>query len=221
MHKSFKYLAMTALASALIAGQATTAFAFKNDSNNGPGAAKTNEVSLQAPSDTSDNSQASGNNDSQTAITEDSSQPAGNSQSETSQTTENASNTTTENTTAAETVTEDTSAQVPTNQAFLQVQLLRASDQVWSDPVRDDSVLSVGDAGFLSMCIYANNLPGACKDTSVDFPEPGPLLVSFLNAKAVVACPAISAEARAAIARCLKVLRIIEPPTVSYMLLSA
>ena len=29
MHKSFKYLAMTALASALIAGQATTAFAFK------------------------------------------------------------------------------------------------------------------------------------------------------------------------------------------------
>lgn len=88
MHKSFKYLAMTALASALIAGQATTAFAFKNDSNNGPGAAKTNEVSLQAPSDTSDNSQASGNNDSQTAITEDSSQPAGNSQSETSQTTE-------------------------------------------------------------------------------------------------------------------------------------
>ena len=65
MHKSFKYLAMTALASALIAGQATTAFAFKNDSNNGPGAAKTNEVSLQAPSDTSDNSQASGNNDSQ------------------------------------------------------------------------------------------------------------------------------------------------------------
>ncbi|MBD8967463.1 MAG: DUF2397 family protein [Ruminococcus sp. SR1/5] len=108
MHKSFKYLAMTALASALIAGQATTAFAFKNDSNNGPGAAKTNEVSLQAPSDTSDNSQASGNNDSQTSITEDSSQPAGNSQSETSQTTENASNTTTENTTAAETVTEDT-----------------------------------------------------------------------------------------------------------------
>ena len=59
MHKSFKYLAMTALASALIAGQSTTAFAFKNDSNNGPGAAKTNEVSLQAPSDTSDNSQAS------------------------------------------------------------------------------------------------------------------------------------------------------------------
>ena len=32
MHKSFKYLAMTALASALIAGQSTTAFAFKNDS---------------------------------------------------------------------------------------------------------------------------------------------------------------------------------------------
>ena len=160
MHKSFKYLAMTALASALIAGQATTAFAFKNDSNNGPGAVKTNEVSLQAPGDTSSNSQASGNNDSQSANTEDSSQTAGNSQSEASQTTENASDTTTENTTAAETVTEDTSAQVPANQAFLQVQLLRASDTTWSDPVRDDSVLSVGESGFLSMCIYANNLPG-------------------------------------------------------------
>lgn len=160
MHKSFKYLAMAALASALIAGQATTAFAFKNDSNNGPGAAKTNEVSLQAPGDTSDNSQASENNDSQSANTEDSSQTAGNSQSEASQTTENASDTTTENTTAAETVTEDTSAQVPANQAFLQVQLLRASDTTWSDPVRDDSVLSVGESGFLSMCIYANNLPG-------------------------------------------------------------
>ena len=143
MHKSFKYLAMTALASALIAGQATTAFAFKNDSNNGPGAAKTNEVSLQAPSDTSDNSQASGNNDSQTSITEDSSQPAGNSQSETSQTTENASNTTTENTTAAETVTEDTSAQVPANQAFLQVQLLRALQERKVKPIGSNQEIAI------------------------------------------------------------------------------
>ena len=37
MRKTFKHLAMAALASALIAGQATTAFAFKNDTNNGPG----------------------------------------------------------------------------------------------------------------------------------------------------------------------------------------
>ena len=40
---------MAALASALIAGQATTAFAFKNDTNNGPGSGKSTEVSLQAP----------------------------------------------------------------------------------------------------------------------------------------------------------------------------
>ena len=151
---------MAALASALIAGQATTAFAFKNDTNNGPGSGKSTEVSLQAPGDNSDSSQSSGNNTSPTTIVEESSQSTDTSQSETSQTTETTTETTTDTTTAAETVTEDTSAQVPTNQAFLQVQLLRASDQVWSDPVRDDSVLSVGDAGFLSMCIYANNLPG-------------------------------------------------------------
>lgn len=160
MRKTFKHLAMAALASALIAGQATTAFAFKNDTNNGPGSGKSTEVSLQAPGDNSDSSQSSGNNTSPTTIVEESSQSTDTSQSETSQTTETTTETTTDTTTAAETVTEDTSAQVPTNQAFLQVQLLRASDQVWSDPVRDDSVLSVGDAGFLSMCIYANNLPG-------------------------------------------------------------
>lgn len=49
MRKTFKHLAMAALASALIAGQATTAFAFKNDTNNGPGSGKSTEVSLQAP----------------------------------------------------------------------------------------------------------------------------------------------------------------------------
>ena len=60
MRKTFKHLAMAALASALIAGQATTAFAFKNDTNNGPGSGKSTEVSLQAPGDNSDSSQSSG-----------------------------------------------------------------------------------------------------------------------------------------------------------------
>ena len=32
------------VASALIAGQATTAFAFKNDTNNGPGAGKIHDI---------------------------------------------------------------------------------------------------------------------------------------------------------------------------------
>lgn len=154
MRKTFKHLAMAALATALIAGSATTAFAFKNDSNNGPGSGKTAEVSLQAPGD-GNSSQSQDNSTSQNILVEDSSQTADNTQSKASQTTD-----TTDNTTAAENTTTDTSAQVPVNQAFLQVQLLRASDQVWSDPVRDDSVLSVGDGGFLSMCIYANNLPG-------------------------------------------------------------
>ena len=70
MRKTFKHLAMAALASALIAGQATTAFAFKNDTNNGPGSGKSTEVSLQAPGDNSDSSQSSGNNTSPTTIVE-------------------------------------------------------------------------------------------------------------------------------------------------------
>ena len=115
MRKTFKHLAMAALASALIAGQATTAFAFKNDTNNGPGSGKSTEVSLQAPGDNSDSSQSSGNNTSPTTIVEESSQSTDTSQSETSQTTETTTETTTDTTTAAETVTEDTSAQVPTN----------------------------------------------------------------------------------------------------------
>ena len=68
MRKPFKHLAMAALASALIAGQATTAFAFKNDTNNGPGSGKSTEVSLQAPGDNSDSSQSSGNNTSPTTM---------------------------------------------------------------------------------------------------------------------------------------------------------
>ena len=74
MRKTFKHLAMAALASALIAGQATTAFAFKNDTNNGPGSGKSTEVSLQAPGDNSDSSQSSGNNTFPTTIVEESSQ---------------------------------------------------------------------------------------------------------------------------------------------------
>ena len=87
MRKTFKHLAMAALASALIAGQATTAFAFKNDTNNGPGSGKSTEVSLQAPGDNSDSSQSSGKNTSPTTIVEESSQSTDTSQSETSQTT--------------------------------------------------------------------------------------------------------------------------------------
>ena len=82
MRKTFKHLAMAALASALIAGQATTAFAFKNDTNNGPGSGKSTEVSLQAPGDNSDSSQSSGNNTSPTTIVEESSQSTDTSQSD-------------------------------------------------------------------------------------------------------------------------------------------
>ena len=45
MRKTFKHLAMAALASALIAGQATTAFAFKNFFFYSPGSGKSTEVS--------------------------------------------------------------------------------------------------------------------------------------------------------------------------------
>ena len=134
---------MAALASALIAGQATTAFAFKNDTNNGPGSGKSTEVSLQAPGDNSDSSQSSGNNTSPTTIVEESSQSTDTSQSETSQTTETTTETTTDTTTAAETVTEDTSAQVPTNQAFLQVQLLRALQERKVKPIGSNQEIAI------------------------------------------------------------------------------
>ena len=143
MRKTFKHLAMAALASALIAGQATTAFAFKNDTNNGPGSGKSTEVSLQAPGDNSDSSQSSGNNTSPTTIVEESSQSTDTSQSETSQTTETTTETTTDTTTAAETVTEDTSAQVPTNQAFLQVQLLRALQERKVKPIGSNQEIAI------------------------------------------------------------------------------
>ena len=120
MRKTFKHLAMAALATALIAGSATTAFAFKDDSNNGPGSGKTSEVSLQAPGD-GNSSQSQDNSASQNILVEDSSQAADNTQSEASQTTD-----TTDNTTAAETTTTDTSAQVPVNQAFLHLLVSQA-----------------------------------------------------------------------------------------------
>ena len=126
MRKTFKHLAMAALASALIAGQATTAFAFKNDTNNGPGSGKSTEVSLQAPGDNSDSSQSTDT-----------------SQSETSQTTETTTETTTDTTTAAETVTEDTSAQVPVNQAYLQVQLLRALQERKVKPIGSNQEIAI------------------------------------------------------------------------------
>ena len=51
------------------------------------------------------------------------------------------------------------SSQVSANQAFLQVQLLRP-DMTWTDPIRDDTTILPGEGGFISMSIYANNLPG-------------------------------------------------------------
>ena len=42
---------------------------------------------------------------------------------------------------------------------FLQVQLLRP-DLTWTDPIRDDTTIYPGEGGFISMSIYANNLPG-------------------------------------------------------------
>ena len=82
----------------------------------------------------------------------------------------------------------------------------------WELPAgwEESSVMAVWESLFPDAWELPLVSPGACKATSLVFTAPGPLFESFLNAKAVVACPAMSAEARAVIARYLKLLCIIK-----------
>jgi len=82
----------------------------------------------------------------------------------------------------------------------------------WELPAgwEESSVMAVWESLFPDAWELSLVSLGACKDTSLVFAAPGPLFESFLNAKAVVACPAMSAEARAVIARYLKLLCIIK-----------
>lgn len=140
MHKTLRHMAFAALSAALIAGQSMTAFAYyKDDVNNGPGVVSSG-ISQEAPDSTdSSAAQASG----ETAATEETQAAAEAGQ-------ENAE-------APAQAAAAETPA--PSSQAYLQFQLLRP-DLTWTDPIVDDTVCTPGDGGFLSMCIYANTLPG-------------------------------------------------------------
>ena len=144
MRNPFRHIAFAALTAALISGQTMTALAISSDSEHGPGTTNpATEVTQEAPQGTGEANQDSGAQTDPLA-------PVGESAADTG-------------TQTGETQTEggQTAAETPaaTNQAYLQLQLLR-KDLTWTDPVVDDSVLSPGEGGFLSMCIYANNLPG-------------------------------------------------------------
>lgn len=61
---------------------------------------------------------------------------------------------------AEQAVAPETTALPAGAQAYLQIQLLSIDKMAWTDPIVDDTTVLPGDQGFLSMCIFANNLPG-------------------------------------------------------------
>ena len=157
MQRSFRYMAFGILTASLIAGSSLAALA--DQESGGPGVTKPAEVSQEAPGvsgdttnagpgvivtpDTGADSQGDGQGESQASGDDQSGQ------------TQTGSET---NGQAQESQTQE-SSQVSANQAFLQVQLLRP-DMTWTDPIRDDTTILPGEGGFISMSIYANNLPG-------------------------------------------------------------
>ena len=136
MHKPFRRAALVALSAVFVAGQTITAFAgYKDDVNDGPGVKK--EVSQEAPDGSSAGETPVQSGDTETSASGSQEQAAAGQPAQ-EQPQENP---------------------VPANQAYLQIQLMRP-DVTWTDPIVDDTVISVGEGGFLSMCIYTNNLPG-------------------------------------------------------------
>lgn len=149
MRKSFRHVALAVLSAAMLAGQTLTAFA-DQDPAHGPGVTQTTSISQESPGGSGNTSQSEASSAVLNPFF-----PNQQSSSET-QTTEGQSQESTD-AQAAETVQDP---QLPVNPAFLQAQLLRLSDLTWTDAVRDDTVIQTGEQGFVSMCIYANNLPG-------------------------------------------------------------
>lgn len=156
-------MALGVLTASLLSGNALTALA-DQDVNHGPGVSQAPEVSQEAPGVSGDTTQNGPG-----IIVEPGSGTGGqeSSQSETAspETETPAPEAGTEGQASGETagqaqeVPPEESTQVPSNQAFLQVQLLRP-DMTWTDPIRDDTTIYPGEGGFISMSIYANNLPG-------------------------------------------------------------
>ena len=148
-------MAWGVLTASLISGSALTALA-DQDVNHGPGVSRAPEVSQEAPGVSGDTTQSGpgiiigpGNG----TGGQESAQP---SQSETaSPETENtAPEAGTEGQASGETagqaqeVPPEEGTQVPSNHAFLQVQLLRP-DLTWTDPIRDDTTIYPGEGGFI------------------------------------------------------------------------
>lgn len=154
MRKSFQHTAIAALAAILVAGQAMTAFAAQDDSNYGPAFAnKTPTVEQEGPGGPGAAAEAL--------------QPAdtsvGNVQVSGEGTADGGTAQTAEGVDVLQEIVDNggqaEGTQVPANLAYLQFQLL-CPDLTWTDPIVDDTTVYPGEGGFLSMSIYANNLPG-------------------------------------------------------------
>lgn len=139
MHRLFKHTAAALLAASLVFGQAFTALA--DEEVMGPGAFITEDGSSTAPQET-DSSADQGDTGSQQTE----GQTADTSQQETES----------EQQTAQEEIPQEV---VQANTPYTQAQVYR-HDNVWSDPVVGDGVITAGDAGFRSACIYLNNIVG-------------------------------------------------------------
>lgn len=156
MRKTFRNMLLGALTVTLLSSQPMTALAMEFDANHGPGVSK---ISQEAP----------GSGGQENTATGPASKPQVPPSSETSGQTpdassgeQNPSDITQEQPPAQETVPAETEEQKPAfdrTQPYLQIQLLRP-DMTWTDPIVDDTVVTPGEGGFLSMSIYTNNLPG-------------------------------------------------------------
>lgn len=132
MHTPFRHIAFAALLAVTMASQPLTALAYyQDDVNNGPGVTNESQAAQDAPDGSGMASQ-----------TEDVSTEAAGEGAE-----------------VTVEATEILEEQAAATHAYLQIQLLRP-DLTWTDPIVDDTVVSPGEGGFLSMSIYTNNMPG-------------------------------------------------------------
>ena len=148
MRKTIRHIALLALTAVFLTGQTATAFA---DENYGPGMLIDSTQPENPNTDTIDTADVSGEQtDSQSQSGAQTVDPIEGGETAQTEGTEPVSDPNIQTTPTRE-ITEDTPC--------LQFQFLRP-DMTWSDPVRTDVTIQPGADGFLSMSVYAINLPG-------------------------------------------------------------
>ena len=173
MRKTLRHIALIALTAVFLTGQTATAFA---DNNYGPGMLIDNPQPDTTNTDTNDTAAQAG--DTQTETQTGDGTQAGDTQQAGDGTQTGDAQQTSDGTQAGDTQQAGDGTQAgdaqqagdgniqttPTREItestpVLQFQFLRP-DMTWTDPVRTDVTMLPGDAGFISMSVYAINLPG-------------------------------------------------------------